>query len=55
VSGFYYDYLEPGGFRHQSPMDPAALSKFDEAPDISRVFDSGEITIYRVEEQRAVP
>jgi hypothetical protein len=46
VSGMYYENQEPGAFQHTVPVDPAALDKFDNAPDVSRVFDSGNLSIY---------
>jgi hypothetical protein len=48
VSGMYYENQEPGAFQHTTPVDPAALAKFDTAADVSRVFDSGNISIYDV-------
>ncbi|MGH9422138.1 MAG: hypothetical protein ACRD3J_19330, partial [Thermoanaerobaculia bacterium] len=31
-----------------SPLDPELLDKFDDTPDVSRVFDSGDIRIYDI-------
>jgi hypothetical protein len=46
VSGVYYEFQEPDAFLHRTPMDPAALGKFEGVPDVSRIFDSGDIVIY---------
>jgi hypothetical protein len=48
VAGFYFEHQEPGAFQHTQPIDRAALAKFDAAPGVSRVFDSGDLTIYDV-------
>ena len=48
VSGVYYEFQESNSFRHTRPMDLGALRKFDRNTDVSRVFDSGDITIYDV-------
>lgn len=42
----YFERGEPGGYRHRSPIDPAALAKFDAVPAVSRIYDSGAIRIY---------
>jgi hypothetical protein len=39
---------EMGGRAVTSPLDPAALTKFDTLPATSRVFDSGDIQIFDV-------
>jgi hypothetical protein len=46
VAGFYYEHQEPDAFQHTQPMDMAAFQKFDVADGVSRVFDSGDVTIY---------
>jgi hypothetical protein len=53
VVGHYFDRGEElvVGER-QTPLDPALLDKFDRAPDISRVFDGGDIRIYDLSEFR---
>lgn len=53
VVGHYFDRGEETliGAR-QTPLDPALLDKFDRAPDISRVFDGGDIRIYDLSEFR---
>ena len=50
IVGFYIEVGEPNMYRHVTPMNPAVLAKFDTAPGVSRVFDSGDIRIYRVAE-----
>jgi hypothetical protein len=45
-SGNYFERGEPGAGQHTTPIDPAALAKFDNLPLVSRVFDSGDIIIY---------
>jgi hypothetical protein len=39
---------EHGGIRFTTPLDPAALEKFDSLVGADRVFDSGDIQIYDV-------
>jgi hypothetical protein len=46
--GVYVELGEPGTFEHATPLDPAVLAKFDGAPGVSRVFDSGDIVVYDV-------
>lgn len=48
VRGTYFDSSEPGAFEHASPIDIAALQKFNSSSLFSRVFDSGDIIIYLV-------
>ncbi|HVW93013.1 MAG TPA: hypothetical protein VHB74_10445 [Devosia sp.] len=43
--GWYYE-LEEGDENHAQPIKPQSFRKFDTAPGISRVFDSGSIAIY---------
>jgi hypothetical protein len=50
VVGFFIEVGEPNMYRHVTPIEPALLAKFDGAPGVSRVFDSGDIRIYRVAE-----
>ncbi len=45
--GFYYEEGEPGR-PYTKPLDPKRLVKFDQAACLSRVFDSGHITVYAV-------
>jgi hypothetical protein len=46
LTGIYYDTVEPDTFRHTHPMDIRALTKFDGAKSVDRVYDSGDIVIY---------
>jgi hypothetical protein len=48
--GIYFEMGEPDTYAHSTPMDPAALAKFDSVPGVSRVFDSGNIVIYDIQE-----
>jgi hypothetical protein len=49
VVGHYFDRGEEDvvGVR-TTPLDPTLLSKFDRLPQVSRIFDSGNIQIYDV-------
>lgn len=44
--GVYYEVGEPGANQRTVPLDPALLKKFDDVPDLNRLFDSGDIVIY---------
>jgi hypothetical protein len=46
--GVYVESGEPDIQQQTMPLDPAALTKFDELDGVSRVFDSGDIAIYDV-------
>jgi hypothetical protein len=48
AAAVYVERGEPNAGRHVTPIDPAALAKFDALPGVSRVFDSGDIAIYDV-------
>ncbi len=48
--GIYYEGPEPNALRHTEPVAPAALAKFDRLTNTSRIFDSGDITIYAIGE-----
>jgi hypothetical protein len=48
AAAIYIERGEPNAGRHQEPIDPAALAKFDGVAAVSRVFDSGDIIIYDV-------
>ncbi|HLB44564.1 MAG TPA: hypothetical protein VJK49_04195 [Candidatus Limnocylindrales bacterium] len=49
VVGHYFDRGEESVVgQWKTPLDPALLDKFDRAPDVSRVFDGGDIVIYDV-------
>ncbi len=45
----YFDAGEPNAGHYTSPIDRAALTKFDGMQNVSRIFDSGDIIIYDVE------
>jgi uncharacterized membrane protein len=53
--GVYFEAGEPGGGQYAVPLPTAALTKFDRRPDISRIFDSGDIQIYDVSRLDAIP
>lgn len=44
--GIYFENSEPGAYQHTSPLPRAAVTKYDAAPELRRVFDSGDIAIY---------
>jgi hypothetical protein len=44
--GFYFSEIEPGAFNYTAPISKAALTKYDNLPNVNRVFDSGDIVIY---------
>jgi len=48
AAGVYFERGEALGNVHTTPIDPAALAKFDMLADVSRLFDSGDIVIYDV-------
>jgi len=49
VVGHYFDRGEEDVVgQRTTPLDPLLLSKFDQLPEVSRVFDSGNIQIYDV-------
>jgi hypothetical protein len=54
-TGYYYDEAEPNRLQYTKPIDPAALAKFDDVQNVSRVFDSGDIVIYDVEAITSAP
>jgi hypothetical protein len=45
-SGGYFDAAEPSFPGNRLPR--ASLTKFDHAPGFSRVYDSGELVLYRI-------
>ena len=53
VVGHYFDRGEEviDGI-HDQPLDPSLLAKFDNQPQISRIFDGGDIRIYDMREFR---
>jgi len=53
VVGHYFDRGEEVVVGiHDSPLDPRLLDKFDANPEISRIFDGGDIRIYDVRQFR---
>ncbi len=46
TQGFYYENFEPGAYHRTSPISNIALTKFSVAPQLNRLFDSGNIVIY---------
>ena len=46
MAGFYYQMSEPGAYKHNKPIDPEILIKFDSVNEVNRIFDSGNIIIY---------
>lgn len=48
VVGHYFDRGEATQIEPGTVLDPAFLDKFDRAPEVSRIFDSGNIQVYDV-------
>jgi hypothetical protein len=48
LQGFYFESDEPDAFHLTSPINRAALTKFNTILQINRLFDSGNIVIYDV-------
>jgi hypothetical protein len=46
--GYYYEMDEPDAYHHKTPIPAQAFLKFNHAPQIDCVFDSGDILIYDV-------
>jgi hypothetical protein len=44
--GVYFEIGEPNAMHQTTPFPDGALAKFDAAPDMNRIFDSGDIVIY---------
>jgi hypothetical protein len=53
--GTYIEAGEPDSYQHTTPLDPAALAKFDSLANVSRLFDSGDIQIYDVQALAQTP
>lgn len=45
-TGYYFESMEPGAFQHTAPISIQALTKYDGASDVDRLFDNGNIVIY---------
>jgi hypothetical protein len=43
----YFEH-DPNAGRYTKPLDPAALAKFDNLPTVDRVYDNGDIRLYRM-------
>lgn len=46
ATGTYYDREEPLARQRTTPVDPAALAKFDDVPGLARIYDGGDIRIF---------
>lgn len=55
INGHYFESNEPDADRHLEPFDMAKLVKYETDPNISRLFDSGNILIYDVIVYRDMP
>jgi hypothetical protein len=53
--GIYVENGEPGITERDKPLPLAALTKFDTLPYVSRLYDSGDISIYDVRSLSYVP
>ncbi|HEX8627202.1 MAG TPA: hypothetical protein VF755_03410 [Catenuloplanes sp.] len=47
ASGAYFE-MDPLAGRHRTPMSAGALAKFDDLPFMDRLYDNGEVRIYRM-------
>ena len=48
--GVYFQSVEPSAYLHKTPIPREALAKFDQLPNMRRVFDSGDVVIFEVHE-----
>lgn len=46
VLGFYFEPGEPGASTRTAPISRAALEKFDQVPELSRIYTNGPIVVY---------
>jgi hypothetical protein len=46
AGGYYFESTEPDANTYESPLDVAALRKFNHVQGLSRIFDNGAIAIY---------
>jgi hypothetical protein len=46
VSGIWFTSGEPDAGAHEAPFPQASLAKFNSVPQLSRIFDSGNMQIY---------
>lgn len=54
ASGRYFEPQEPGAFDHVRPIPKGSLTKFDSLIGADRLFDSGDIVIYNVDQVKYV-
>jgi hypothetical protein len=47
--GVFVEVGEPGGNQHRSPIAEVALDKFNKLPNVSRIYDAGNIRIYEIQ------
>jgi hypothetical protein len=47
ASGQYFP-VDPNAGKYKHPLSPAGLAKFDNLPDLSRIYDSGNVVIYQL-------
>ena len=55
LEGIYYDSVEQGATQHIHPIPRSDLTKFNNAQQLNRVFDSGNVVIYDARELVDVP
>lgn len=48
MTGYYFEAGEPGANQHSTPINAAALNKFNQIPGVCRVYDSGNIAIFSI-------
>jgi hypothetical protein len=49
IGGYYFESGEPDAGRHEKPLPLEVLERFDQVPELRRVYDGGSIRIYRLE------
>jgi hypothetical protein len=47
ASGQYFP-VDPNAGKYKRPLSPADLAKFDNVPDLDRIYDSGNVVIYQL-------
>jgi len=52
INGHYFESNEPGADRHEEPIPVERVRKFDQHPDIDRIFDSGNVLVFDVRDFR---
>jgi hypothetical protein len=53
--GYYFENWEQKVVPTKIPLNPAALQKFDNLPNVSRIYDNGNIRIYDIRGLALVP